>query len=160
MEKYDVVKQEAYDFKLLQKLNEDVFHLNNLERRESNTDKDPIDASGMTEDGRTINIEIKYRNSIYPRMMCETHKAFSLLDEWAYHERVPLYVNFVNNGKDVYVWNLLHIPPNMKHISREEKTKSKLYGDKESGYKLYFSLKAAKHYALNENNQYELKKGN
>lgn len=158
MNDFDVKKQEANDFKLLEKLNEDVFHLNDLERRD-NVEKDPIDASGLTQDGRTINIEIKARNKAYPTMMCETHKAYSLLDEWTTYKRVPLYVNFTNDGKEAYVWNLLTIPPNMKYIKRE-RTFSRNYGDFESGYKVYFDIKASKHYAINNQGKYErIKKG-
>lgn len=157
MSNFDVKKQEAYDFKLLQKLNEDIFHLENLERRVDNTDKDPIDASGMTFDGRTINIEIKSRDDLYPSMMCETHKAYSLLDEWAIYKRVPLYVNFLNDGNDALVWNLLTIPPNMKYM-KIERTFSDLYKVWENQYKVYFDLKAAKHYVINNEGKY-VKKG-
>lgn len=157
MSNFDVNKQEAYDFKLLQKLNEDIFHLENLERRVVNTDKDPIDASGITFDGRTINIEIKSRNKIYPAMMCETHKAYSLLDEWIFYNRVPLYVNFLNNGNDVLVWNLLTIPPNMKYMEIE-RTYSDLYKVWENQYKVYFNIEAAKHYVKNKEGKY-VKKG-
>lgn len=157
MEEFDVKKQEAYDFKLLQKLNDDIFHLENLERREGNSDKDPIDASGITFDGRTINIEIKSRDDLYPAMMCETHKAYSLLDEWIIYNRVPLYVNFLNNGDDAFVWNLLTIPPNMKYL-KIERAYSKLYKRYENQYKVYFDLKAAKHYIMNNEGIYKLTK--
>lgn len=139
MEKqFDVKQQEAEDFKLLQKLNADIFKLENLERRIKKTDKDQIDASGRTSDNRIINIEIKSRDcniNTYPSLMIETHKKLPMLEEYIRYGRIPIYVNFLKDDKAV-VFNVLIASGKM----RRERTWSRLYKDWENGYKEYFPI--------------------
>lgn len=155
-------RQEADGFKLLQKLNEDVFHLNNLNRRLEKTDKDPIDTSGLTSDNRTINMEIKIRDFDYnkfPSLMIETHKAYSLLYEYIQYGRIPLYVNFLTDGSAL-VFNLLKIPEDKQRMKRLDGVESKLYQDKESSYKLFFDKSVGKHYVKDANGKFVIQRGN
>ena len=155
-------RQEADGFKLLQKLNEDVFHLNNLNRRLEKTDKDPIDTSGLTSDNRTINMEIKIRDFDYnkfPSLMIETHKAYSLLYEYIQYGRIQLYVNFLTDGSAL-VFNLLKIPEDKQRMKRLGGVESKLYQDKESSYKLFFDKSVGKHYVKDENGKFVIQRGN
>lgn len=155
-------KQETEGFKRLQKLNEDVFHLNNLERRIKKTDKDPIDASGLTFDDRTINIEIKIRDFDYnkfPSLMIETHKAYPLMYEYAVYKRIPLYVNFLTDGSAL-VFNLARIPEDKQYMKRMSGIQSKGYEDKETSYKLFFDKSVGKHYVKDENGKFVIQRGN
>lgn len=156
MEKFDVKKQEADDFKLLEKLNEDVFKLKNLSRRKG--DSNPIDASGFSSNNNeVVNIEIKSREckiNTYPTLMMETHKGYTLLEEYIKYKRIPLYVNFLEDGNAV-VFNLLHSNGYMKR----GKADSRLYGDKESEYKYFLSLKNAWIYKKTNNTYKLIQKG-
>lgn len=156
MDGFNVKKQEEMDFEMLSKLNDDVFHLYNLERRVKKTEQDPIDASGKTSDDKVINIEIKSRDcniDTYQSLMIETHKALPLLNEYIEYDRIPLYVNFLKD-EHVVVYNMLKIPEGKKFMKRE-KTWSKLYKCWEWQYKEYISIDAAFIYKK-VNNQYKL----
>lgn len=151
MEQFDVKKQEADDYKLLQEFNEQVFKLKELGRREGNAN--PIDASGLTKDNQVVNMELKARNcniNTYDTLMLETHKGYTLLDEYIKHKRIPLYINFMQDG-NVAVFNLLKAEGYMKR----ETTHSKLYGNGEYQYKQYLPLKSAWIYKK-QNNKYKL----
>lgn len=152
MEKFDVKEQEAIDFRLLQEFNEETFKLKHLGRRDG--EANPIDASGLTEDDRVINIEIKSRDfsiNKYPTLMLETHKAYSLQDEYIKQGNIPLYVNFLNDDS-VVVFNLLKSSGYMER----RKTHSRLYGNKEFQYKLFLPIKNGWIYKKDENNNYKL----
>lgn len=133
-------KCEADDFELFKDFNEKKFKLNKLGRTPS---KHSSDASGMTEDGRYINIELKKRyNDIneYDTLQIETHKAYDLLNDYVMENKIPLYVNFLQDGH-VVVFNLtkLKYKPHKKRV----RTWSKLYQDYENEYKLLLDLKNA-----------------
>ena len=143
---------EIDDFELLRDFNDKKFKLNKLGRTPS---KYSSDASGYTQDGRYINIELKSRdNDIneYDSLQIETHKAYDLLDEYVRDNKIPLYINFLKDGH-VVVFNLAKLKH--KPYKKRVRTWSKLYQDYENGYKALLKLEDAFIYKK-QNNHYKL----
>ena len=133
-------KCELDDYAKMQDLNEKKFKLRDLARTSS---KSSSDASGYSKDGSFINIELKSReNGIndYQSLYIETHKAYSLMDDYLRRNKIPLYVNFMNDGH-VVVFNLIKLKhkPYMKRV----KTWSELYQCYEYQYKAFLKLEDA-----------------
>lgn len=149
---------EREDYRLLQELNE-KFNIKELGETPFGTS---YDASGRTEWGDELVIEIKKRNqnllfdnqnkqfivsgysyqnnSEYhqPTLMIETHKLSSLLLESVVNKRIPLYVNFLNDGY-VAVFNLSKLDT-MPLFTKNQKIKSVGYNKIEIGNRLYLNL--------------------
>lgn len=149
MNKEYAEQYEDNDYKLLQDFNEKKLKLKCLGRTPS---KYSSDASGYTQDNQLVNIELKYRdNDIneYDSLHIETHKAYDLLDEYIRDNKIPLYINFLNDGH-VVVYNLAKLKH--KPYKKRVKTYSKLYQDYESGYKAFLKLEDAYIYKKDDDN--------
>ena len=119
---YGMINEEN-DYELLQDFNS-VLKLNELGKT---PEKYTTDASGYTTDGRYINIELKRRNiniNTYKTLYIETHKAGDMLLDYVCEKKIPLYINFLNDGY-VVVYNLSELKHRPKKICK--RIESKLY---------------------------------
>lgn len=133
-------------------------------------DKYTTDASGYTTDGRLINIELKQRNqtlsgltlsgtasttnAIYTAntIYIESHKVADMLLDYLCDGKVPLYINFLNDGY-VVLYNLSQLKHRPKKVTK--KIYSKLYQGFELAKREELLLEDAWIYKK-ENNVYKL----
>jgi len=95
-------KCEDDDFEMFLDFNKTTFKLKDLKKTEYMHE---TDASGYTEDGRTVEIELKYRNinmDKYDTILIEPYKFMYAKQN---KQSVQLYVNFTNDDY-VIVYNL------------------------------------------------------
>lgn len=118
-------------------------------------EKHTTDASGYTNDGRYMNIELKKRNigiNTFSSIFIEAHKACDMLFDYITENKIPLYINFLNDGY-VVVFNLSCL----KH--RPKKVFKKIYSELYEGFELAvrqkLDMKDAWIYKK-ENNAYKL----
>lgn len=153
--------KEITDFELLTQFN-DYLKLVELGKCKENYHSD---ASGVTTDGREINIEIKQRNQVLldnltisgvtkagktytaNTIYAEAHKCGDMLLDYVCEQKEPLYINFLLNDI-VIVYNLAHL----KH--RPTKVAKKIYSE------LYQSFELAKREELQIEDAYIYKKEN
>ncbi len=109
-------EKEEEDYKEFTKLNEDILHLKNIGR----TPKlHHTDASGLTTDGRVINIELKQRYfdmDKYETLYIDDHKCCNLLMDFVVSKFIPIYINFMSDDTAI-VFNLsrLHKRPKISN---------------------------------------------
>ena len=123
MDKVYSREYEDNDYELLQDFNK-VLKLTELGRCPEN---DATDASGYTTDGRLINIELKRRNiniDTYKSIYIESHKVGDMLLDYVCDKKIPLYINFLDNGY-VVVYNLAELKTRPKKVVKN--IYSKLY---------------------------------
>lgn len=146
MNKKYAEQHEANDFELMIELNS-LFHLKDLGRMEDNH---PTDASGFTQDGRYIEIELKRRYinvDTYKTIIIEPYKMKYARE---HKDIIQLYVNFTDDGYAI-VFNLNDINNPVENMY-------------DIPSKLYERVKASKRYELpikdawiykKENNKYK-----
>lgn len=165
------LKNEEKDYLLMERFNE-VLKLRDLGRTES---KHHSDATGYTTDGRFINIELKSRhlnllddwtlsganhtekaytaNTLY----IESHKMADLLLDYVIDNKIPLYINFVNDDI-VIVHNLSLLKQRPKTVTK--RISSKLYQGFEMGKRMELPISEAYIYKRIENNWHQIHKPN
>ena len=145
---------ENTDFQLLEDFNEKKLKLKNLGRT---TTMSSTDASGHTKDNKTVNIELKKRelDMIHTdsgwkikgngftasTIIIEGHKAASMYFAYSSKKQVPAYINFLKNGY-VVLFDLTKLSYEVKE-TKEQKIKSKGYGQIEIGRRFKLDLKDA-----------------
>lgn len=144
-------KLEETDYKLLQDFNSTL----KLSELGQTPQYHHTDASGYTTDGREVNIELKKRDfntDTFNTLYIEAHKCGDLLLDYITEDKIPLYVNFCNDG--VILFNL----SKLKHRPKTFKTKfySELYKTMELSTREELDIKDAWVYKLQENNTYKL----
>lgn len=148
---YGLINEEK-DYILLKNFNKDILKLNELGRT---PEHHHTDASGITRDGQHINIELKYRNiniNTYSTMYLESHKAADMLLDYVCDGKIPLYVNFLNDGY-VIVFNLAKLRHRPSTICKY--IKSQLYEGFELAKRQELDMQDAFIYEL-KNNEYKL----
>ena len=116
-------KKEDEDYILLKDFNK-VLKLTELGKC---PEKYTTDASGYTTDGRYLNIELKSRDidiNTFSSLFIEAHKAGDMLLDYVCEDKIPLYINFLNNGY-VVLYNLSRLKHRPKKVFK--KAYSKLY---------------------------------
>lgn len=111
------------------------------------------DASGITVDGRVYNAELKTRDAVLTdagtvsginfndsTVIIESDKAAPLLFDYLINGRLPLYINFLQDGT-VLVWNLSNLKTRPTHepVIINNKGYSKMY----KGYREYLPVSDA-----------------
>lgn len=122
------VTNEENDYELLLDFNS-VLKLTELGKC---PEKYTTDASGYTTDGRYINLELKRRNiniNTFNSIYIESHKAGDMLLDYVCEKKIPLYINFLNDGH-VVVYNLAEL----KH--RPKKVAKRIYSELYEGFEL------------------------
>ena len=112
------------------------------------------DASGYS-NNKYINIELKRRSvnlNTYKTLYIEAHKAGDLLLDYVIEGKIPLYVNFLQDGH-VVVFNLAELKHRPEKVSK--RIESKLYEGFELAKREELLITDAWIYKL-ENNQYKL----
>ena len=159
-------KKEAKDYILLEEFNS-FLGLKDLGRC---PEKHTSDASGITSTCEIANIELKSRNQTLTEdliisgitkegrsytastIFIEAHKAGDLLLDYICEGKIPLYINFLNDGY-VVVYNLSRLRHRPKKIGK--KIWSELYQGFELAKREELQLQDAYIYKL-ENNEYKL----
>lgn len=147
-------KNEDKDFMLL----EDLFCNSKLgadltEYGRTN-EMDSTDATAQTKDNKILNMELKRRFAdinTYQSLMIEGHKYISLMKSM-YTNKIPVYINFMNNGY-VCIYNLLSLKE--EPYEKKERVWSELYQAYEFETKLYLPIKGAWIYQK-QGNKYKL----
>lgn len=142
---------ELNDFALLQDFNKKL----KIKELGRTPDKSSTDASGYTKDDQYVNIELKRRFvdvGKYKTIIIEGHKYLSLLKGFVYSNKIPLYINFMNDGY-IILFNLskLKEEPN----ERKYKIWSELYQGFEISSRFELSINDAWIYKK-ENDKYIL----
>lgn len=137
------LEKEEKDYNLLEEFNQTL----KLIELGKCPEKHTTDASGYTTDGRYINIELKQRNQTLSGLTIigtssktgkqytantiyiEAHKAGDLLLDYAIEKKIPLYINFLNDGY-VVLYNLSQL----KH--RPTKVAKKIWSELYQGFEL------------------------
>ena len=125
-------EKEEEDYKEFTKLNEDILHLNNIGRTPQ---LHHTDASGLTKDGRVINIELKQRYfdmDKYETLYIDDHKCCNLLMDFVVLNLIPVYINFMTDDTAI-VFNLSRLHKRPKIIKQRTYSKGKQayeYNDK------------------------------
>lgn len=120
-------EKEKEDFKEFTKLNEDILHLKNIGRTPQ---LHHTDASGLTKDGRVINIELKQRTfdmDKYNTLYIDDYKACDMLMDFVVLRYVPIYINFMTDDTAI-VFNLSRLH------KRPKKTKVRTYSKGKQAY--------------------------
>lgn len=107
---------EQQDYEKLQDLNR-LLKIRELGKR---PDKDTTDASGYTQDGQEVNIELKTRNigiSTYKTIYIENHKVADMLLDYTIDHKIPLYINFLNDDY-VVVFNLAKLRHRPRKVNK------------------------------------------
>lgn len=163
-------EKEKQGYELFEEFNPSTLKLNELSQTPK---KHHSDASGYTTDGRIANLEFKIRNinliidddsiaisgcsqngKTYTgnTLYIETHKAGSLLLDYVYEKRIPLYINFLQNDY-VVIHNLTLLSGRPETTNRT--IKSTLYDSFEIGKREELKLSDAWIYKK-QNNVYKL----
>lgn len=146
-------EKEEEDYKEFTKLNEDILHLKNIGRTPQ---LHHTDASGLTKDGRVINIELKQRTfdmGKYKTLYIDDHKCCNLLMDFVVLNLIPVYINFMTDDTAI-VFNLsrLHKRPNITKQRTYSKGKQAYeYNDKQELY-----IEDAFIYKKDNNGRYKL----
>lgn len=166
MDRNYAFKIEDEDYELLESFN-DVLKLEQMGRCPRNYH---TDASGITSDGKEINIELKRRNQTLSGLTImgvtsankpytastiyiETHKCGDMLLDYVCENKVPMYINFLNDGY-VIVHNLSQLKTRPAKVGK--KIYSKLYEGFEISKRNELQLDDAWIYKKDENNKYQL----
>lgn len=107
---------EQQDYEKLQDLNR-LLKIRELGKR---PDKDTTDASGYTQDGQEVNIELKSRYigiNTYKTIYIESHKVADMLLDYTIDHKIPLYVNFLNDDY-VVVFNLAKLRHRPRKVNK------------------------------------------
>ena len=142
---------ENLDYEMLQNFNT-VLKLKDLGRT---PELYHTDASGYSNSNKYINIELKRRNvniNTYKTLYIEAHKAGDLLLDFVIEGKIPLYINFLQDGH-VVVFNLAELKHRPEKIAK--RIESKLYEGFELAKREELLIEDAWIYKL-ENNQYKL----
>ena len=137
------LKKEKNDYYLMEEFNK-VLKLIELGQT---PEKHTTDASGYTTDGRFVNIELKQRNQTLSGLTLigissktgnqytadtiyiESHKIADLLLDYTIDDKIPLYINFLNDGY-VVLYNI----STLKH--RPTKVAKKIWSELYQGFEL------------------------
>lgn len=107
---------EQQDYEKLQDLNR-LLKIRELGKR---PDKDTTDASGYTQDGQEVNIELKSRYigiNTYKTIYIESHKVADMLLDYTIDHKIPLYINFLNDDY-VVVFNLAKLRHRPRKVNK------------------------------------------
>ena len=133
-------------------------------------EKHTTDASGYTTDGRSVNIELKRRNQTLTSdgrisgltteskpytadtMYIEAHKVGDMLLDYVCEDKIPMYINFLNDGY-VVIFNLSRLSRRPTKVGR--RIYSKLYQGFELAKREELSMDDAWIYKK-ENNGYKM----
>lgn len=110
------INTEQQDYDKLQDFNK-YLNLRELGKR---PDKDTTDASGYTEDGHEVNIELKSRNigiNTFKTIYIENHKVADMLLDYTIDKKIPLYINFLNDDY-VVVFNLAKLRHRPRKVNK------------------------------------------
>ena len=141
---------EELDYKMLEHFNS-ILKLKDLGRT---PEMHHTDASGYS-NNKYINIELKRRNvniNTYKTLYIEAHKAGDLLLDFVIEGKIPLYINFLQDGY-VVVFNLSELKHRPEKVSK--RIESKLYEGFELAKREELLIEDAWIYKL-ENNEYKL----
>ena len=153
MDKTYIDKKEEEDFKKLTKLNEDILHLNSLGKTPQ---YHHTDASGLTKDGRVINIELKQRTfdmDKYNTLYIDDYKACNMLMDFVALNLIPIYVNFMADDT-IIVFNLLRLHKRPKITKNRTYSKGKQAYEYSDRQELYIEDEYI--YKKDKNNRYRL----
>lgn len=142
---------ENLDYEMLQNFNT-VLKLKDLGRTPA---MHHTDASGYSNSNKYINIELKRRSvniNTYKTLYIEAHKAGDLLLDYVIEGKIPLYINFLQDGH-VVVFNLAELKHRPEKVSK--RIQSKLYEGFELAKREELLIEDAWIYKL-ENNEYKL----
>lgn len=115
------ITSEQQDYEKLRDFNK-LLKIRELGKR---PDKDTTDASGYTQDGQELNIELKSRYigiNTYKTIYIESHKVADMLLDYTIDKKIPLYINFLNDDY-VVVFNLAKL----RH--RPRKTNKRIWSE-------------------------------
>lgn len=160
------LKQEENDYILLEGFNSYL----NLKELGRCPEKHTTDASGYTTDGRYINIELKQRKQTITNNLTisglttegkvytastiyiEAHKIGDMLLDYVCEDKIPLYINFLEDGY-VILFNLTKLKQRPNKVAK--RIYSKLYQGFELAKREELRIEDAWIYQL-KNNNYEL----
>lgn len=143
---------ELNDFALLQDFNAKL----QIKELGKTPDKSSTDASGYTKDDQYLNIELKRRYADvnqYQTLIIEGHKYLSLLKGFVYSNKIPLYINFMNDGY-IILFNLSKLSE--EPTEKKYKIWSELYQGFEISSRYELPIKDAWIYKKDENGKYRL----
>lgn len=146
-------EKETEDYEEFTKLNEDILHLKNIGRTPQ---LHHTDASGLTKDGRVINIELKQRDcdmDKYETLYIDDHKCCNLLMDYVVLKFIPIYINFMTDDTAI-VFNLSRLSKRPKITKQRTYSKGKQayeYNDKQELY-----VEDAYIYKKDNNGRYKL----
>ena len=166
MNKDFALKKEEKDYLLMEDFNK-VLKLIELGKT---PEKHTTDASGYTTDGRFINIELKEREQTLINLVIsgrttngeaytantlyiESHKIADMLLDYVVDKKIPLYINFLNDGY-VVLYNLSTLKHRPTTVTK--KIYSKLYQGFELAKRQELQLEDAWIYRKGKNNEYKL----
>lgn len=115
------ITSEQQDYEKLRDFNK-LLKIRELGKR---PDKDTTDASGYTQDGQELNIELKSRRvgiNTYKTIYIENHKVADMLLDYTIDNKIPLYINFLNDDY-IVVFNLAKL----RH--RPRKTNKRIWSE-------------------------------
>ncbi len=110
------INTEQQDYEKLQDLNR-LLKIRELGKR---PDKDTTDASGYTQDGQEVNIELKSRNigiNTFKTIYIENHKVADMLLDYIIDHKIPLYINFLNDDY-VVIFNLAKLRHRPRKVNK------------------------------------------
>lgn len=154
-EKY-AVTSEIEDFEKLKDFNK-LLNLRELGKRPL---KDTTDASGFTQDGQEVNIELKSRNigiNAFKTIYIESHKVADMLLDYHIDGKIPLYINFLNDDY-VVIFNLAKLKHRPEKIINK-RIWSELYQSYEMAKREGLKLEDAWIYQKQNNKYVIIKKG-
>lgn len=146
---------EQHDYEKLQDLNR-LLKIRELGKR---PDKDTTDASGYTQDGQEVNIELKSRNiniNTFQTIYIESHKIADMLLDYNIDHKIPLYINFLQDDY-VVMFNLAMLKHRPEKIIKP--IWSQLYQSFELGKREGLLLDDAWIYQKQNNKYILIKKG-
>ena len=146
-------EKEEEDYKEFTKLNEDILHLKNIGRTPQ---LHHTDASGLTKDGRVINIELKQRTfdmDTYETLYIDDHKCCNLLMDFVVLKFIPIYINFMTDDTAI-VFNLSRLSKRPKITKQRTYSKGKQAYEFNDKQELY--IEDAYIYKKDNNGKYKL----
>ena len=128
-EDFDVSEQKCWE--LLQDFIEHSNFKSNLKEFGRKEECNYVDATGLTTSNQVLNMELKRRNSKlgqYSTLFAEGHKLADLYLDYFCLNKIPLYINFLEDGH-VVIYNLTKL----KHRHEADKERKKW----SQGYKAF-----------------------
>lgn len=157
-ENFDVSEQTCWDL-LKDFISNSNFNKKIVEFGRTN-EKEYVDATGMTTSRTYVNMELKRRYITidqYPTLDAEGHKLADLFIDYFCLNKIPLYINFLNDGY-VVVFNLTKLKH--RHPPRKERNWSQGYKNFEMTQTQKLDIKDAWVYKKKEGKYQLMQTGN